>query len=79
VFIERIKKRSYKDIFANCYFWRTWDQKEIDLVEERGGRLFGYEIKWSNAKIKPPAEWQATYKNAGYEVITKDNYLNFVS
>lgn len=78
VIIERLKKRSYKDIFANCYFWRTWDQKEIDLVEEREGTLFAYEIKWSKAKTKPPADWTAAYKDASYEVITKENYLNFV-
>lgn len=78
IIIERLKKRAYKDIFANCYFWRTWDQKEIDLVEEREGTLFGYEIKWSKAKTKPPADWAAAYKDASYEVITKENYLNFV-
>jgi predicted AAA+ superfamily ATPase len=42
--IERIKKQHYKNIFANNYFWRTWDQKEVDFVEERDGRLFGYEF-----------------------------------
>ena len=79
VFIERMKKRTYKDIFANSYFWRTWDQKEIDLVEERDGALFGYEIKWSKANTKPPADWINTYKDAKYEVITKENYLDFVT
>ncbi len=79
VFIERLKKRSYKDVFANCYFWRTWDQKEIDLVEERDGNLFGYEMKWSKTHTKPPADWVAAYKNASYEVITKENYLSFVA
>jgi predicted AAA+ superfamily ATPase len=79
VFIERLKKRAYKDIFANCYFWRTWDQKEIDLVEEREGKLFGYEIKWSKAKTKAPADWATAYADAKYEVITKENYLNFVA
>ncbi|PKN01117.1 MAG: hypothetical protein CVU77_06480 [Elusimicrobia bacterium HGW-Elusimicrobia-1] len=80
IFMERLKKRSYKNIFANCYFWRTWEGKEIDLVEERGGKLYGYEIKWSPAK-KPrvPREWAETYKGAKYEVVTKDNFAGFVS
>ncbi|MGA2091456.1 MAG: DUF4143 domain-containing protein [Endomicrobiales bacterium] len=55
VLIERIKKRSCKDVFANSYFCRTWDQKEINLVEEREGSLFGYEIKWPKVNIKPSA------------------------
>jgi len=78
IFMERLKKRSYKNIFANCYFWRTWDQKEIDLVEERQGKLYGYEIKWSQGKLKAPREWTDAYKDARFEVITKDNFLSFV-
>jgi len=45
IFIERMKKRFYQKIHSNIYFWRTWQQQEIDLVEERDGKLFGYEIK----------------------------------
>ena len=54
---ERLKKQSYNRIYANNYFWRTWDQKEIDFVEEREGKLFGYEFKWKDKTIKPPKEW----------------------
>lgn len=45
--MERFKHRCYYPLDANLYFWRTYDQREIDLVEEREGRLFGYECKWS--------------------------------
>lgn len=79
VFIERLKKRSYKNIFANVYFWRTWDQKEIDIVEEREGRLFGYECKWSKSKAKAPKDWLDSYPEASFEVISKENYLEFLS
>ena len=37
-------------MIANNYFWRTYDQQEIDWVEERGGKLYGYEFKWSTKK-----------------------------
>ena len=47
VLVERFKHRCYYPLDANLYFWRTYDQREIDLVEEREGRLFGYECKWS--------------------------------
>ena len=41
-------------MFVNNFFWRTYDQQEIDWVEERDGNLFGYEIKWSKKNIKSP-------------------------
>lgn len=77
---ERIKKRSYKSIYANSYFWRTYSGQEIDLVEEREGNLFGYEFKWSpNKTLKAPKDWLAAYPNAEFSVITKENYLDFLT
>lgn len=77
--IERLKFRSYCNIPANPYFWRTYDQQEIDLVEERDGRLFGYEIKWSQYKsASAPRLWKETYSNAEFMAINKVNYLDFV-
>lgn len=80
VFVERLKYRAYQPIYANVYFWRTYNQQEIDLIEEREGRLIGYEIKWSPGKTpKPPRLWLETYPNAEYQVINLDNYLEFVA
>ena len=76
---ERLKKQSYNRIYANNYFWRTWDQKEIDFVEEREGKLFGYEFKWKDKTIKPPKEWLANYPKSEFAVVTPENYLDFVS
>ncbi len=78
LFIERLKKQHYLKIYANNFFWRTWDKKEIDLVEEREGKLYGYEFKFTNKKVKPPKEWLETYKNSSFEIINKDNYLEFI-
>lgn len=79
IILERLKKRTYAQIFANQYFWRTYDQKEIDLVEEREGKLFGYEIKWGDKKIKEPSIWRKTYPNAEFEIINQENYLDFIA
>ncbi|MBM4402117.1 MAG: DUF4143 domain-containing protein [Candidatus Cloacimonetes bacterium] len=76
---ERLKAQAYKKIYSNNYFWRTWDKKEIDWVEEREGKLFGYEFKWQKEKVKAPKDWLKTYDNASFEVISKDNYLEFVT
>jgi len=79
IMIERLKKMSYDNIYGNRYFWRTYDRKEIDLIEERDGKLFGYEIKWGTKKVKNPDEFIKTYKNAIFKVINQDNYLDFIS
>lgn len=76
---ERLKKASYHTIYANRYFWRTWDRKEVDFVEEREGKLFGYEFKWGEGSKKPPKDWLATYPNATYEVIDRGNYMQFIT
>ena len=79
VFVERLKRRTYAPLYANVYFWRTYDQQEIDIVEEREGKLFGYECKWSFTKrIAPPKSWSAAYPDAAFSVITSDNYGDFV-
>ena len=79
VFVERMKHRTYAAIYANIYFWRTYDQQEIDLVEERDGNLFGYECKWSSKKAgAAPRSWAATYPEAEFAVITPDSYQDFV-
>lgn len=79
LFIERLKKRAYHSIYANSYFWRTWNQKEIDLIEEREGKLFGYEFKWGKKSLKPPKEWSDAYPDSEFKVISQENYLEFVT
>ena len=75
---ERIKKQSYKGIYANNYFWRTWEQKEIDFIEEREGKLYAYEMKWKPERIAPPRDWKTAYPNSEFLTISQDNYLPFI-
>jgi len=76
---ERIKRNKYKDIFANYFYWRTYDRKEIDLVEERGGKLFGFEMKWGQRKTKRPNDFLETYAGSKYQIINQENYLDFIA
>ncbi|MEE9167769.1 MAG: ATP-binding protein [Candidatus Neomarinimicrobiota bacterium] len=78
VIIERKKKMEYSRQSTHSYFWRTYDRKEIDLIEERAGKLFGYEIKWQKRRVKPPKDWLMTYNNSSFEVIDRGNYLTFI-
>jgi hypothetical protein len=77
--IERKKKNDNERQFANLYFWRTYDQKEIDLVEEREGKLLGFEFKLKDKAVKPPKDWVDNYPNATFQTITLKNYLDFIS
>lgn len=76
--LERIKRNNNNRVFANYYFWRTYDQKEIDYIEERNGKLSAFEFKWKKDKQKPPREFLDTYENSEFKVINKDNCWNFV-
>jgi len=78
LFMERQKKRTYHSIYANSYFWRTWEQKEIDLIEEREGKLYGFEFKWKDKKVTAPKEFLQNYKEAEFSVIHPKNYLEFI-
>ncbi|OIO07360.1 AAA family ATPase [Candidatus Falkowbacteria bacterium CG_4_9_14_3_um_filter_36_9] len=78
IFSERLKKLAYDNIYGSLYFWRTYNGQEIDIIEERDGKLYGFEIKWKKDKIKPPKDWLLTYKNAEYKIINQDNYLEYI-
>lgn len=78
LFMERLKKRSYENIPANAYFWRTWDQKEIDLIEEREGKLFGYEFKWNDGASAKKQKWLEAYPEGTSQTINRNNYLEFI-
>jgi predicted AAA+ superfamily ATPase len=71
---ERLKYQEYKRMSSNNYFWRTYEQQEIDWVEERNGSLFGYEFKWKENKVKIPTQWKNAYPDASFEVINKTNF-----
>ena len=75
---ERMKFIKNNSLFANTFFWRTYDRQEIDLVEERDGALFAYEFKWKNEKVKKPRAWSKAYPTSGFEVISQDNYLQWL-
>ena len=76
---ERIKLQHYQGWASNNYFWRTYDQQEIDWVEERDGSVFAYEMKYKNHPVKVPGGWAKNYPDATFRVIHKDNYHKFIT
>lgn len=72
---ERIKFNQNHRRFVNTYFWRTYDQKEIDYIEEKDGHLTCFEFKYAEgATGKFPAEFSETYPNSSFKVITPGNF-----
>ncbi|HOI97566.1 MAG TPA: ATP-binding protein [Candidatus Pacearchaeota archaeon] len=74
---ERVKHNGNISRAANMYFWRTLQQQEIDLIEDRGGELAGYEFKWKSRPGKVPVAFSRAYPDAKVEMITKENYKTF--
>jgi len=76
---ERVKRNAYAESYARMYFWRTHDQKEIDLIEEMDGKLHAFELKSSpKAKATLPKAFRLSYPEATFEVINIDNFSDFV-
>lgn len=75
---ERIKTQHYFNITSNNYFWRTYDQQEIDWIEERNGKLFAYEFKWKESKSKIPPAWKNNYPNSEFNQIHQSNFDEFL-
>lgn len=78
--LERIKLLSNTKKHANFYFWRTYDQKEIDLIEERDGKLHAFEFKFGDGKIPRATqkEFSKTYSQSDFTLINRENIEEFL-
>ncbi len=75
---ERRKQNLYKETFARMYFWRTKQQQEVDYVEEKDGKIHGFEFKWTaKPKAKLPVTFTKTYR-AETHIIDRNNFREFV-
>ncbi len=78
--MERRKANQLAGRAVNTYFWRTYDQKEIDCIEEHGGKLYGYEFKWQSSDIRRAVrqEFLDTYPNSELTTISQENFEEFL-
>ena len=77
---ERIKRNAYHRSYAQLYFWRTTNQKEIDLVEDMDGRLTTFEFKWNEKKkTGMPEAFAQLYPNSEFHVINRENFWQFLT
>ena len=79
LFMERLKRNTYKKSNPDYYFWRTYDQQEVDLVEIRNKKIQTFEFKYSSKKRpKQPIAFKKAYPDASFEVINDKTYLDFI-
>ncbi|MBK8703287.1 MAG: ATP-binding protein [Saprospiraceae bacterium] len=62
--VERLKRLQQLTLRSNRYFWRTYQDAEIDYIEERDGRLSAYEFKWQNKPARLPVAFANAYPGA---------------
>ena len=78
--VERRKANQAADRSVNYYFWRTYDQKEIDSIEEHGGKLHGYEFKWQAGDIRRAVrnEFLEAYPESELMTVSRENFEEFL-
>ena len=77
---ERIKHNHYVGNYAKSYFWRNTRQQEIDYIEEQDGTFKAFEMKWNTRKasVSVPSSFAEQYDLRSFDVVTPDNYLQFL-
>jgi len=78
VLSERIKYNSYRQQHVESYFWRTYDQQEIDLIEVHNTNLLAIECKWKEDKYKIPTAFAKAYPDADFQLLNQNNYLDWI-
>ncbi|PIP63512.1 hypothetical protein CO165_04255 [Candidatus Roizmanbacteria bacterium CG_4_9_14_3_um_filter_33_18] len=77
IIAEKYKTQLGLGYKTNLYFWRTYEGQEVDLVEDKGGELIGWEIKLKRKGRKQPKDW-GLYKNSSWKEVDRENYWEFI-
>lgn len=78
VISERLKYNENNSSDKNIYFWRTREGREIDYLEDSGGKISSFEIKWGKAKLKKQKIFLEAYPKSSLELINRENYKGFL-
>ncbi|MGQ9554905.1 MAG: ATP-binding protein [Anaerolineae bacterium] len=78
VIAERLKRNHNRGYFPNVYFWRTYDQQELDYLEEYGGKLTGFECKWRPGRWQPPLAFLAAYPGSEVHLVDQKSFPDYL-
>lgn len=80
IIAELKKSMSYKNRFYTDYFWRTYQQQEIDYILENETEKTAFEFKWNPGKrVKFPVTFTKNYPQISTHVIHPDNFTDFIN
>ncbi len=77
---EKIKAQSYCKWHGRNYFWRTYQQQEIDWIEEIDGQFSAFEFKWNDNKKdkKFPSTFLNNYSIKTTMIVSPSNCDEFI-
>ena len=80
VISERVKWMRMNSIKNPYYFWKTHTNQQMDFIEMRDDKIFGYKTDWrKKKKVKFPNSFSAYYPNAKNGVINRSTYWPFLT
>lgn len=75
VISDRLKKSHNYRLGREFYFWRTYNQQEIDLLEVDGTHICAMEMKSGKKTPSVPKSFANDYPEADYMIVNPDNFL----
>lgn len=73
--IERLKYIQASQRRVRSYYWRNYDQQEIDIIEEESDTIRAFECKFSNKKlVKIPKSYIAKHPESSFSVVTPKTF-----
>lgn len=78
--VERMKFLHQNQLEAECFFWRTTQQQEIDYIEKTKEKFLAVEFKWSErGKNKIPVTFTQAYPDAETLLVSKKDEGSFLN
>lgn len=75
---DRMKMNAFLNTSILSFFWRNYNQSEVDYVETSKENLFAYEMKWNTKSTsKISKAFTNKYPNASTEIITPLHFFDF--
>jgi len=76
---ERMKMNAWFKPDTKGFFWKNYNQAEVDYVEYESQQLSAFEIKWNvNKKHKVTRAFTNLYPESATEVITPESFDSFI-
>ncbi len=77
---ERMKMNAWQQSDIKSYFWRNYNQSEVDYVEMHKKELSAFEFKWNTHKThKISKAFTHSYPDAKTDVVTPVHFIDFCS